>query len=118
MWTAGGAFAMLAVAWSLAGREVVTLNPAALVIAHRVLSMGRVREYAVQEISNLRVTPQAYDPFDFRSSMRLWGLGGGPIAFDYGAATIRFGGSIEEAEAAVLVRRLVERQPYLTRPAA
>src|SRR5262245_477300 len=35
-WTVGGAFAWLALAWSLAGREIVTLGPSSIVIARRL----------------------------------------------------------------------------------
>jgi hypothetical protein len=118
-WTAGGAFAIWAFAWSLAGREVVTLRPHALVVSRKALGVGRVRQYDLAHVANLRVAPAGFDPADFRSGMRFWGIGGGPIAFDYGASTVRFGASVEEAEAHQLVRRLVERQPSLGRaPAA
>jgi hypothetical protein len=118
-WTAGGVFAIWALAWSLAGREVVTLRPHELVIARKVLGFGRARQYAISHVVNLRLAPEGYNPFDFRSGMRFWGLGGGPIAFDYGASTVRFGAALEEAEASQLAQRLVGRQPSLSRtPAA
>ena len=78
-WTAGGVFAIWALAWSLAGREVVTLRPHELVIARKVLGLGRARQYAISHVANLRVAPEGYNPFDFRSGMRFWGIGGGLI---------------------------------------
>jgi hypothetical protein len=117
-WSAGGAFAVLALAWSLAGQEVVTLRPSSMVIARRLFGLGRGREYGIADIANLRVAPEGLNPFDFRSGMRFWGFGGGPIAFDHGASTIRFGASLEEAEAAALVQRLAQRHPALIRRAA
>jgi hypothetical protein len=118
-WTAAGGFAILALAWSLAGREVVTLRPNELVIARKLLGLGRVHQYDLNHISNLRVSPESFNPFDFRSGMRFWGLGGGPVAFDYGASTVRFGASIEEGEASTLIHQLLERQPSLNKkPAA
>ena len=47
-WTAGGLFAIWALAWSLAGREVVTLRPHELVIARKVFGLGRVRQYDLE----------------------------------------------------------------------
>jgi hypothetical protein len=117
-WSAGGVFAIRALAWSLAGRELVTLRPHELVIARKALGLGRVRQYDLAHVSNLRVATDGYNPFDLRASMRVWGIGGGPIAFDYGASTVRFGASLEEGEAGQLVRRLLERQPSLGRTSA
>ena len=112
-WTLGGGFALAMFAWSLAGREIVVLGPGRLAIAWRVFGVGRVREYDLVHAARLRVAPQPYNPYDYRSGMRFWGIGGGPIAFDYGASTIRFGGALQEAEASALVQRLIERQPSL-----
>ncbi len=44
---------------------------------------------------------------------RLWGFGGGPIVFDYGASTVRCGAALEEGEASMLVQQLIQRQPGL-----
>jgi aryl sulfotransferase len=59
---------------------------------------------------HLRVSPQ---PSGARWSQRTWGSWGGTLAFDTGASTIRFGAALEEAEAAAIARRLVERHPGL-----
>jgi hypothetical protein len=114
-WTAGGVFAIWALAWSLAGREVVTLRPHELILARRILGLGRARRYDLSHVADLRASPESYSPSDFRSSMRFWGVGGGPIAFDYGASTVRFGAGLDEAEARQLVQRLIGRQPSLGR---
>jgi hypothetical protein len=119
IWSLGGVFAIWAFAWLVAGREVVTLRPHELVVSRKALGLGRIRQYDVAHVANLRVAPDGYNPFDFRSRMRFWGIGGGPIAFDYGASTVRFGASVEEGEAGQLIKALVERQPSLARrPAA
>ena len=111
LWTIGGVAAVFALFWSLAGRQVVTLGPATLTIAHRLARFGRSREYDLEHVSNLRVSPLAYSADDVRA--RAWGFGGGSIAFDYGAATVRFGGAVEDAEAQMLVDELVRRRPSL-----
>ena len=40
------------------------------------------------------------------------GIGGGLIAFDYGAKTFRFGAGVEEAEAQGIVTRLKSRHAF------
>ena len=47
-----------------------------------------------------------WNPFDWSGGMRVWGMGGGVIAFDYGARTVRLGSSLDEAEALLIVREL------------
>lgn len=71
--------------------------------------MGRVREYDVQHVRELRVSPMPYNPFDFRSALQFWGVGGGLMAFDYGAATIRFGAGLEEGEAKSIIAKVKSR---------
>jgi hypothetical protein len=113
IWTAGGAFALFAVIWGLAGREVVTAAPSSLVIERRIGSLGRARRYETSRIRDLRVSAQPYRPFDRRSGLWFWGISGGWIAFDYGASTVRFAAGLEEAEAKRVVARLLEWVPSL-----
>lgn len=44
-------------------------------------------------------------PLDFRASLRMQGVGGGVVAFDYGDRTIRVG-DVEEAQAKRVVAAL------------
>lgn len=55
------------------------------------------------------VSPVPYNPFDFRAALQFWGVGGGLLAFDYGAATIRFGHGLEESEAKSFVAEMRSR---------
>ena len=110
-WTAGGALAVMAVAWGLAGREVVSVGSGLFAIRREVFGVGRTWEYDPAQVRNVRVAVAGFDPFDFKASFRLWGIGGGPIAFDYGARTYRVGSGIEEAEAASIVGAVRERLP-------
>jgi len=117
-WTAGGAFAVLALCWQVAGRQLITLAAGEITVAHQLFGLRREQRYSLGHATNLRVSAEGYNPFDFRSGLRFWGYGGGPIAFDYGASTIRFGSSVEESEALALVRQLVERQPSFAKKSA
>jgi hypothetical protein len=117
-WTAGGAFEVLALCWQIAGRQLITLAASEITVAHQLFGVRREQRYSLGHATNLRVSAEGYNPFDFRSGLRFWGYGGGPIAFDYGASTIRLGSSVEESEALALVRRLVERQPSFAKKSA
>ena len=109
LWTIGGVSALYAFLWSLFGKERVLLSHDRLSIRREVLGLSRAREYRLADIENLRVSPQSYSPFDFSSSLQFWGIGGGPIAFDYGASTVRFAASIAESEADSVVNRFSQR---------
>jgi hypothetical protein len=111
-WTLGGGFALYVFFWSLAGRERVLLGPATLSIKRELFGRGRLREYELNEIRDLRVAPTAYNPFDPRYGLQFWGLGGGVIAFDHGSATIRFGAALDEAEAKSIVGQLRSRASF------
>jgi hypothetical protein len=112
-WTLGGLFAIGTVLWQLAGREVVTINASEFTYRVEVFGFGLSRLYNASEVKNLRVTEYSTSPFN---NQRVWfpplyGSGFGPIAFDYGARTIRIAPSLEEAEAKVLVDSLSSHLP-------
>jgi len=117
-WTMGGAFVILALLWMLIGRERVILRPDALVIRRELVGLARAREYDIESVSNLRVSPDSYNPWDGRSAWRFWGVGGGVIAFDYGAKTFRFGGGVDEAEARDIVGEMRTRHRFAGSPDA
>jgi hypothetical protein len=109
LWTVGGGFAMYVFWWTLAGKERILVSPSGLSIKRDLFGMGRIREYDRQHISDLRVSPNSYNPFDFRGGLQFWGVGGGVIAFDYGAATVRFGAALEEGEAKSVIAQIKAR---------
>ena len=98
-WTIGGSFALYAWLWQLAGKEKILVNNEGFIISRQVLKFSRSKEYLHAHITSLRVSPESFNPFDWSKSMRFWGIGGGVLAFDYGAKTFRFGNGIDEAEA-------------------
>ena len=111
-WTVGGGFAIYAFFWSLVGKERVLLSPGRISIRREILGFGRTSEYALGHVSKLRVAPHPHNPYDFRSGLQFWGVGGGLIAFDHGAATVRFAASVEESEAASIVERFEQRADF------
>jgi hypothetical protein len=117
-WTVGGAFAIYTWVWAVSGRERVTLSPTVLTLSREVLRYGRSKDFDLAHVSNLRAAPQSFSPFDMSAGFQMWGLSGGPIAFDYGAKTFRFGASLDEAEARKVVSALASRNPAITRGGA
>lgn len=112
-WTLGGIVAMGTVLWQLAGREIITAN--SLELSHRVeiFGVGRTRTFRAPDVKSLRAT-EFVSNF---SNQRAWlpsfiGSGYGPVAFDYGARTIRVAPSLEEAEAKMLVQKLAAWLPH------
>lgn len=111
-WTLGGGFALYTVLSMVFGREHIILRPDALVIRRELFSIARSREYDLDQIRNLRVSPAAFNRPGSAASLQGFGTGGCLIAFDYGASTIRFGSAIEEAEAGQVVERLASRHRF------
>lgn len=101
-WTAGGGVALVTWLWNVAGRETLRLGPRTLVHFRGVGGLGLTREYDTAQVSGLRVSPL----YVLRRSFTFPGVGGGAIAFDYGARTLRVGGGVDEAEAGRIVAAL------------
>jgi hypothetical protein len=114
-WTFGGLAAIVLLLWTTVGVERVKIGGDAIIIRREVLGVGFSREYDSNHAGNLRVAPDAFSMFDPRNAFRFWGLGGGPVAFDYGSSTVRFGSGLDEAEASRVVSRVVSRFGRLTK---
>lgn len=108
-WTLGGGFAIYAWLWNVAGREVLLINEQTLTTRREVFGRGRPNVFDRTHLNNLRISPIAYNPWDWKTSLYFWGIGGGTIAFDYGAKTYRFGTRIEEAEAKQIIQAIKHR---------
>ena len=109
-WTVGGCIAIYFWLWTLVGKEIVVGNPH-LTIKRDVFGYGRLKRYESSSVKGFRLSPPQFNPWDFQSGLRFWGMGGGLIAFDYGSSTIRFGNGIEEAEASTILDEIAGRLP-------
>lgn len=115
MWLFGGLVALYTLAYTAAGREELRISEMTLRLQRRIgpLPAGRARTYDLQHASRLRTEPTPMPPW--------WARRRGtpepkPIAFDYGAKTVRFGAGLDEAEARQLVEQIAEYSPALRRP--
>ncbi|MDR1702494.1 MAG: hypothetical protein LBR56_06940 [Sporomusaceae bacterium] len=105
-WTVGGGFVILSVLWNIAGAEKITIGSKSLQIKKAVFGIGFNREYALASINNVRIISEAESMFR-RNTMAEFSQG--PIFFDYGLKTVKFGQGIDEAEARYLLKILQER---------
>jgi len=110
-WTLGGAFALTTVLWQLCGKESVTISSDALLYRVHLLGIGRNRSYAMNHINGLRAVAYETSIFSNQAAMKPPFIGAttGPIAFDYGAQTMRILPSMNEGEARILIGKLKER---------
>ncbi len=108
-WTVGGGFATYAWLWNLTGKEVILVNSQLLTTRREMGQFGRTKEFILTQIRDLRASQPIFNPADFSSGLQFWGLGGGTIAFDYGAKTYRFGSGLDEAEAKQIVNTIKNR---------
>jgi len=116
VWMLGGIFAAVALIWTLSGRERVTLTDQYLDVRREALGFGRSRRYDLTSVKDLRVSLLPSSTMSWGNGAHSWNYSGaGAIAFDYGAKTVRFGASIDEAEAKQIVTQLVSRSPWLRR---
>ena len=111
-WALGEVAAATIILWMLRGREVVTVDRDTLIVRREVFGMGPTQEFDTAHVLNLRASPLplgmgAHGP----SPLALLRQGLGTIAFDYGAKTYRFGISVEEAEARILIRQIEGKVP-------
>jgi hypothetical protein len=113
VWTLAVVRALGAWLWTAMGREIVALTPSSLRLRFDVAGLGYARVYELVQVRNLRVTtPPAFPPLGWgtRGPFGINGLGS--IAFDYGATTVRFGSSLDESEAAMVVADLKARHRF------
>jgi len=111
-WTCGGVFLMYLQFWMLIGRELVILKPATLLIRRELGGLDRSKEYDLLRVRNLRVAPTSGSSYGWSGAMDFLGLGGGPIAFDYGSRTVRLGSGVRDDEAREIVTKLSSRYPF------
>ena len=103
--------------WTVSGSEVLLIGGASLAVTRRTWVTSRTKQFPMAEIGHLRVDPMPLYPFFdwWRFPASLWAVIGGHIRFDYAARTYRLGRGIDDAEAKMVVSRILERFPLLGR---
>ena len=108
-WTVGGAFAIYLWLWNLMGRQIITMHGHTLTTRRDIGGYGYDKEYDVSQVRDLRVSAMKLNAWDYSASLQFFGLGGGLVAFDYGAKTYRLGVGLDEAEANLVVGKITDR---------
>ena len=108
-WTAGGAVACYVWLWTLVGKERILMGTSTLRMSRDILGVGWPRIYPLHAIRNLRMVPPRVVPGNRNAVLRLSGLGGGWIEFEHQARVLRFGASLNETEARMIVERMKQR---------
>ncbi|MGE5397651.1 MAG: hypothetical protein ACM3MK_09000 [Chitinophagales bacterium] len=98
-WTVGGAWAIYAFLWNLAGHEEIIIASSNISIAKKILGLGLNKEYSLSDAKRFRVSTERNNTWFNSGGMSYWGFKDGKIRFDYGMKTIRFAGQVDEAEA-------------------
>jgi hypothetical protein len=96
----------------IAGREVIEADGQVLSITQQIFRWKSSRQYATEEVSDLRLNTQSLSSFPPQKSLQKLLGQDGLIAFDYGAKTCRFACEIDEAEAKQIISAL---RPWLPR---
>lgn len=109
VWTLGGGVAIYAWLWQVMGKEIVLVHGQTFKIRRDIGGFGLDKDYDLTQMRTLRVSPITLSPMNVSSSLQLWGVGGGVIAFDYGARTYRFGAGLDEAEAKQVMTAIKQR---------
>lgn len=109
IWTVSGMLAIYAWLWQVWGKEIVIAQGQTFKTRRDIGGFGFDKKYDLQQIRNLHVRQVGFNPFDFSSSLQLWGIGGGVIAFDYGTRIYRFGAGLDETEAKLAVTAVKKR---------
>jgi hypothetical protein len=109
VWTVSGVLAIYAWLWQVLGKEIVTVRGQTFTTRRDIAGFGFDKEYDLRQMRDLRVASVGFSPVDFSNSLQLWGVGGGVIAFEYGARTYRFGAGLDETEAKQIVAAAKQR---------
>lgn len=110
LWTLGGGFALLALLWQLAGKQVIMLQPGFLSVENKIFQWGTKKTYDLSLIKNVRLAYGSKNSiFSASWGMEYWGFGKGHIAFNYGMKTINIAPFIDEPEAQYLIGKLNEK---------
>jgi hypothetical protein len=98
-----GATLVLAVLWTLFGREIIAIDGGRLTVRHQLFGAGRTRAYALDQMTPLRRAQPEQPRFNRRIPNP------NRIAFEHGGRTVRCAGGVDDEEADELVALLEAR---------
>jgi hypothetical protein len=123
-WTLAGLRTIYGLLWQLTGKEVIEVSRQSLRVRRPMFGIGFAREISFELPPSLRVLPEPFERSGWRRwlrgtkyARRWWGLDDGVIEIRSGTQSLRFGRSIDEAEAKDIVSEIRQRFPEYTQVA-
>jgi hypothetical protein len=111
-WSILGIFLILNLLWQTIGKEEIQITSTSITVSHVLLGYKRSREYLSENIEGLGLAHVNMKDVILPRGPFLWGTDiTGLVSFDYGARTIRFASSIEEAEAKQIIAEINQKYP-------
>ena len=104
-WTAFGIAAIYVWLWMVRGKEFVRVTPGMIGIRRSVWSQGVEKQYAAAQISDLRLVIERRSWWSEDDSPGP--ANSGPLVFDYGERTVRFGDGLRDEEAAEILATIL-----------
>ena len=117
IWLAAGTFAILYLAWLLAGRERVKLADGRLRIWRGVWRLGLAHDYAAGEVHELRTFGRDVVPL-LAVGLDFSGQGSSGVRFRHAGRVVRFARALDEPAAHALTERLRAAYPFDTHTGA
>lgn len=116
VWNIIGVFLIYNLLWQLIGKEEIQITNTSIKISYVVFGYKQSKEYLSENIKDLDLARVNMKDVMIPRAPFLWGTSTtGLVSFDYGARTIRFASSIEEAEAKLILAKIQEKYPQYKR---
>jgi len=106
LWTVFGVAAIYVWLWMVRGKEFVRVTPTMIGIRRSVWSHGVERQYQAAHISGLRLVIERRSWWSEDDSPSPGNQG--PLVFDYGERTVRFGNGLRDEEAAEILGEILK----------
>ena len=106
MWSIGGLVISSILLWGYFGKETLVMGRREVHFQRTVLGVGQKKVLGREGVKNFRYQPRETSNSLFRQDYSMYGMGEGPVKFDYGMKTYSFGLGLDEAEARWLVKEL------------
>lgn len=104
-----GAYSILTLLWSFAGKEIIEIDANTLKRRKQFPAFSRDREYAVADISDLRLSQDSPVKQFMAARFPGWNYHEGAISFDYGRGTHQLGSGLDEADAKYVIGEMCKR---------
>ncbi|HEY0232097.1 MAG TPA: hypothetical protein VGC55_12665 [Dokdonella sp.] len=112
-WTLGGLFVLLTILWNLFGVERFRVARDEVNLRREILGLGYTRGFDPRSVRGLRAVELPDRMFGFLAAGVPRQRSAGPLAFDYGAKTVRFGSGVDYAEASHWAGKIRSAVPSL-----